>query len=66
MHGVTNITFVSGTDAMWPYTVLDNTNAYAKQGGPDPPLPAATRVQRGVAVTPNYDQIVIVRRSFAP
>jgi len=49
-----------------PFSLIDLTPAYAKQGGPYPPQPPASRVMRGIAVTAGYRGFAVVDEWTAP
>lgn len=49
-----------------PYAVVNMTQAYAAQGGPAPPQPAADYVKRGFAVLPGYRGFAVLDEWHAP
>ena len=52
--------------AAGPHATIDLTPAYATAGGPKPPQPATTKVQRGFAIVQNFSRIVIRDEWTAP
>lgn len=49
-----------------PHAIVDLTPAYATAGGPKPPKPATTKVQRGFAIVQNFSRIVVRDEWTAP
>lgn len=49
-----------------PHAIIDLTPAYATAGGPKPPDPPTTKVQRGFAMLQNFSRIVVRDEWTAP